>query len=201
MSVGEWQHHITYSASSEIKVLCILCRINSCRCLLAKMLLFAEKSDIFLILLPFVPRCLELQHAQGTLSPSAHIKHWAYLHRGWKKMNRWHLIAGLLFFRSPAAGLLIPSSRRVDNMQRENAVGKAGKMNGKDTVPVMMQSKGKAGFIRLQNSIRSGRIWKGTNNANTADGNARQQSSPKAGWITMSVGREDGLLYRKLRRS
>lgn len=107
----------------------------------------------------------------------------------------------MLFFRSPPAGLLIPSSRTVDNMQRENIVGKAGKMKGKDRVLVMMQSKGKAGFIRLQNSIRSGRIWKGTNNANRADGNIRQQSSPKAGWIMTSVGREDGLLYRKLRRS
>lgn len=74
-----------YCASSEIKLLCILCRINSCRCLLAKIHLLVL--HIFSYSAPLVPHCLELRHAQGTLSPSAHIKHWAHLHRDWNKMT------------------------------------------------------------------------------------------------------------------
>jgi len=77
-------------------------------------------------------------------------------------------------------------------------MAKAGKMKGKDKVLMMMQRKGKkANFIRLQNWIKSGRLWKGTNNGNTADGNI-MQSSPKVGWITVSsICRADGLLQRK----
>lgn len=52
-----------------------------------------------------------------------------------------------------------------------------------------------AAFNQEQQNMKS------RNNANITDDNIRQQSSPKAGWITMSVGREHKLLYRKLRRS
>lgn len=61
----------------------------------------------------------------------------------------------MLFFRSPPAGLLIPSSRTVDNMQRENIVGKAGKMNGKDRSWWWCKAKERQGLLdcRIQSGV------------------------------------------------
>lgn len=75
-------------------------------------------------------------------------------------------------------------------------MGKAGKMKGKDIVPMTMQSKGKKieFIIDCRTELGVTEYEKGQNNGNRADGRIMQQSNPKVGWIMTSTGREDGRL-------